>query len=850
MIINATSHIIRKIWILFLFIILALIAFVLILMHGIDLETISFPKIKIDRLYIKLDKKLIVNANNIVIAKNTKSSSSLKEIYKTAKYIKYLNSIFKSISLKNVKYNDETVNLLYKDDIFYLDNRYLTLDTKVKFEKNQIILDLKQLILKDENLELKGKLLLDLKNKSYLYRGRYTFLNLDGNIEIKMEDNKIFYRLESEKFATLEPVMKYLKKKVFIEPLARAWIYKKIVAKEYKLNNLEGMYDLKNGDFFPKAIKGSARVKDAIITFHPKVTPAHADMIDIELKNNTLVFKLTNPTYEKQSVKILDIHIYNLLTTKNGIVVNLSSTSLLNKYIHNILKSFNINLPITQYSGKNSSILKMDIKFKPFDINAQGKFIIRNSKFRLDRITLFTKYADIRLDNDKVYINKTNLQYKHLFDLETNGIFNLKNRTYKGTVNINYINIKLKNQNILNIKNLKNQKIKILFLKNKTTIELPNLHTKLIFDSKGNYFLMEDIGIFKNFSDFIKKYNLKNGSLNIFTKDFENYKADLNLEHIKTPLIKDSKRVDSLKLKIKSTPKKIEAYSKDNNLYIKIADKVTVLIKNHDILLDTNSSDIDTNTSLEINGDNSSIIFKDLNTTLLSSHFTTNIEKGNIDFISIYKNSSLAYEKKEESFFLKISKADDTFINTLLKSKIFDNGSFEISAEGIDKNDFTGSFFIKNSTAKDFALFNNIIAAINTIPSLVLFKDPRFNENGYIIKKGTISFQRKNDILYLSKIKLHGFSADISGSGYLDLNSDRLQLYLEITTLKDVSKLIKNIPLVGYIILGKNGKISTRVDIEGNLKNPKVKTHILKDSILSPFNILKRVIESPFKLFN
>ena len=114
MIINATSHIIRKIWILFLFIILALIAFVLILMHGIDLETISFPKIKIDRLYIKLDKKLIVNANNIVIAKNTKSSSSLKEIYKTAKYIKYLNSIFKSISLKNIKYNDETVNLLQR----------------------------------------------------------------------------------------------------------------------------------------------------------------------------------------------------------------------------------------------------------------------------------------------------------------------------------------------------------------------------------------------------------------------------------------------------------------------------------------------------------------------------------------------------------------------------------------------------------------------------------------------------------------------------------------------------------------------------------------------------------------
>jgi len=141
------------------------------------------------------------------------------------------------------------------------------------------------------------------------------------------------------------------------------------------------------------------------------------------------------------------------------------------------------------------------------------------------------------------------------------------------------------------------------------------------------------------------------------------------------------------------------------------------------------------------------------------------------------------------------------------------------------------------------------MATINTIPSLLFLKDPHFNELGYLVKDGHISFKRNGDILSFSHIIFHGASADIEGLGYINLKNKKIDMAMRIKTLKDVSKLIKNIPLVGYILLGKDKSISTFIKVSGTFDNPKIKTQVLKDTISSPFNIMKRVLKAPLKLF-
>ena len=64
-----------------------------------------------------------------------------------------------------------------------------------------------------------------------------------------------------------------------------------------------------------------------------------------------------------------------------------------------------------------------------------------------------------------------------------------------------------------------------------------------------------------------------------------------------------------------------------------------------------------------------------------------------------------------------------------------------------------------------------------------------------------------------------------------------------------IVKLIKDIPIVNYIILGKDGGIDIKLLVSGNLNNPKVSKNLTKKVIEAPFGIIKRTLLTPFRIF-
>jgi hypothetical protein len=819
-------------------------------MHGISIQHLSLPKLNIQKLYVKLDKKLIVSAKKVEFKRDSKARTSVYEINKIISYFKYLNPLFDSISLQNINYNDEKVSLLYKEGIFYINTKYLTLDASIKQETSEIIeIKIKQMILKDYLLELKGELALNLEKKIYNYNGNFSIFNIDGNASIDIDKNMLDYKLSTKPFDSLDPLMDMINSKVFLEPLADAWIHKKIVAKEYKLLYLKGKFDLKSKEFFPKLIKAQAVVKNATIKFHPKVTPAHAKKIEVTLQNNTLDFNLTSPTYEKKKIKINDIHIYNILTTKNGIIVDIDSDTLLDKYIHNILKSFGIKIPITQISGKNHSNIYLDVKFRPFGIKAKGEFVVKNSRFKLLGVPFYSKYAKIKLNNYDVFLQNCNLSYKKLFNINTSGKLQTKRGIYSGKVDINSVLVDIKGEHILNISNLRKQNVSIKMSKNKNTIELKKLKTKLIFKKNNNQFILQDISFYKHFSKILKDNNISKGSLLVQTKDFKKFSANLKVYDIKTPLFYHKENIKNFDIDITTDGDKLLATSLKKKISLSYGKKFKIYMKNLDILLDKKSVNSSKNIDFSLHTKSVNLLIKDLNSTILSDSFIYVKNKNQISFTSWYRDSKLDLKQNRKSFSLNATHLDSYFIDKALNQNILDGGVFDITSKGSSVDMFDGNLTLKNTILKDFSLFNNIMATINTIPSLVFLKDPNFNEKGYLVKKGVIKFKKNGNNLSFQEIKLHGASADITGYGYIDLETKAINMNLQIKTLKDVSKLIKNIPLLGYIILGDDKSISTHVVVSGDTKNPKIKTQLIQDTIMSPINIIKRTIKSPFQLF-
>ena len=72
----------------------------------------------------------------------------------------------------------------------------------------------------------------------------------------------------------------------------------------------------------------------------------------------------------------------------------------------------------------------------------------------------------------------------------------------------------------------------------------------------------------------------------------------------------------------------------------------------------------------------------------------------------------------------------------------------------------------------------------------------------------------------------------------MESRHQKIDFYAQLITAKSLTGIINKIPIVNYITLGKEGKISTGFSITGDLENPTITTKTAQDILLSPFNIL------------
>lgn len=852
MIIKATSHTIRNIWILLLFIVLSVVALIGTLVNGISIDNLTLPTLKIDQLYIKLDKKLIVNIQTLEIKKQTQTNTSLEESAEIIKNFPYLDQFFSQIIIENLIYDNEKIKLRYEHNTFILDSQHLSVNLVITpIEKWSLEVEIQEAYLKDLSLHVKGKTKIDLRTKSYSFEGNFETFGLKGTAILDLQDTLLSYHLHSETFnnQNLKDLMDFIVSKVELDQIAKDWIDKNIVGQEYILHSFDGKFNIETLDYFPFQMHGKATVKNATISFEPSVPAAHVKEIGIEFKNDKLIFDIKAPTYEQKVIDKADVYIYNLIGKGTGIVVDLTAVSKLDEPIHKILHAFKIDVPITQTSGKTDAHVRLDIKFLPFDINATGKFKLSPSNFILSGVPMSTKAGEVNLDNFAITLDHANMRYKNLFDINATGVFDAKKSRYDGTIDINSLLLDFSGTKLLSISNLLNQNAFFAIENNVTKMLLPNLDTSILFEKDNNQFSVNDLTKVASYSPFMQEGSLKEGSATVKTKDFENFDAKINLQNVATPLLENREPVRDFEIALQTNTKTLDARTTNNKLSLHFDKNLTVHIKDLNISIPQGDDPLDTPLKTTIFGENSSFIDTESNKTVLSERYSMTLFKDRIYLNSKRGTSSFEYDKKKGSLMINATALDAEATNALFNRHYFHQGDFSLSIEGKDDNAMQGTFIMHKTFIKDLKFFNNLMATINAIPSLLVFNDPNFNTAGYFVENGYVEFNQTKEAMHIQELQMRGKSADITGKGNVDLIANTIDIKLQIKTLKTFSSAIDMIPLVGGIILGEDKRIATNVDVTGPTTDPKIETHLILDTLKTPVNILKRTLELPLELF-
>lgn len=860
------SIIIKKIWIIIFILMLILASLFFSLKYGFSVNSIQNKYLKIDNLHIKLDKKFIIKANILELNLNNftkKQENSQNQIQKNTKtslkFLNYLPKIkkyFKEININQLKIANHDLSINFKEQNFFL--KYDKTDINASFFEHEkgLMVKFSQIKNDDFNISINGDLIVDINENNFNFNSKFKLYQTSGNLKFYTKDNFLYYNLNTKETKSIKEIIQKLENFKILKQEVGAWIYKKIKAKTYEIKYIKGKINLKNYNYYPTKIKAKAYAKDILVHFHKDIKPANIDNIILTLDNNILSFKLNKAFFENKSLKNSFVKIFNVLTTKSYIQINLKTKALLDEKINEILRAFGINLPLIQTKGEVDSLIDLNINFKDYFTKVKGEFDIKNANFLISKVPFFSKSGKILLNRTNVDFINTNLSYKDIFSLNINGNLNTNSLLLKSNSTINSINLQSKQNTFLNIKDL-NTTINASFKKDDFSIFLPQFNFSLQ-ERKKDFLIKSSLKDISQYSKILKNYQILNGNIEIYTKNFDNFDIILHTKNIKTPLYKNNEiyKLNDISIKIDENKTYIKNLNSDE-LKLEIDENLYYIFsKNLDIMIDekTNknnqSKKTKTDDKIILNMQNLKILLKDLNKSL-------SFDKANIiNHDSYYsldannKKGKINLSLSKDNLYVNAKNFDSKFINEFAKKDIFNGGSFNFSLSGLNEKQFLANFNFSNTIIKDYSYYQNLLSFINSIPQLVVFKSSNFNEEGFVVNKGEIIFSFKDNNIMIHQINLQGNDAILIGDGKINLKTKEIDINLSLITLQNVSNVIEKLPIINYILLGESKKIAISLKLSGTLNNPKFETKILKDSIFAPLNLLKRTIQAPFKLFD
>ena len=846
---------------------------------GIETDSLTIGKYKVEKLYLKLDKKFTLKAQNITIP-HSKEKPSFDTIDKTFDQIKYLFTFFESIELKNIRFENNHFDFAFSNDSLSISSDDYELTGNISKENKVFKANISKLTLKKRDITLKGSLTYDLNTDILDTKGTFEAYHIKGFFTAKKDKKDIDFSLKSDTFRDLRTLINTFK----FSPKIKTWIVEKVQAKKYRLKSLKGRIVQKNDryavDF--NTLKGEMLFENVKIFFNPKLVPILAKKLTLKYKNDALYFDLNRPLYKKKSLKGSKITIKGL-SHNTMLKLDLKMRSLLDKELAGVLASYGVHIPAKYKGIKPKIAFRMNKKLGKWGKHKKSSIdvkvhlsqgVIRYKNLRIPLAKATVTYNNQRKNplETSVYLKKGQLQIGKVKLAALGGQLHysknfvridklhLNPSWYKGTVS-GKINIKKKIAHLkLNAKRivlgkkehffvLQNEVLPLLIDYNKRVeLSLPTLGVKIKKIKNNIHIVVKKVEKLKKY---LKDYglNIDKGSLEIVKKD-EAYTFKGRL-HKKGCFLYQNDGLCHANITIRGKVKKgkLSLYAYGKKLHYN-ADKSQIKLNNIHIDLKkflkykkrAKRNKQTKSKKLVIIGKNSKIRYG--KHTLLTDSYDIEISAiGHVNAVGSLAGDIVKFSKKDSYFSLKALRIKDKMLYPLIGFKGLKKGRYTLKMAGSFEKTMQGQIIVEGGVLKDFKAYNNTLALMNALPALATFNSPGFSSDGFKIKEGLIDYRMIGDKIIFDSIYIKGHAATIAGRGEIDIKSKKIKMDLAIQTGREFGKIVSKIPVLGYLLMGKDRSITVGLRIEGTLDNPKVETSTAKEILTLPLQIIKRIFK-------
>ncbi len=508
----------------------------------------------------------------------------------------------------------------------------------------------------------------------------------------------------------------------------------------------------------------------------------------------------------------------------------------------------NLNINLFQFATNGLKLAQPQAKFK---LVYNKKFTLSSNKkvkFNFDNLEYIL--ADTKLDifNNTLHLKYSYLSLKDKVETKLNGLYSFKDE--KGTLNLDYL--KIKNKKLGEIfYNSKTTKLSIGSKRDNLLIRSNEFDIDFILSDSKWKLNLNSLNKLSQKSKILHDYNLTKGNFTVYKNNYDsfiNFYGDIKYPY--EILVIDNKPVQNYT--IRGTYKDTITLNINNSIDVKMDKNINIDAQNIGVNLNAVLSFLNEHKSTSGDSQKSNFFVNFLNSNLyideqrriisdsISLQHFNNITTAQL----LHENANADFELIKDTFHIYGENFNDKFMENLFALSKFKGGSLAFSMNGTT-SEYDGIFHIKNTTIVEYKVLNNILAFVNTIPSLMTFSLPGYSKDGLSVSDGYMNFHAKDDVFDISNIYIHSKELTILGKGHASFKRNDINLRLNLKT--DLGSAISQIPIVGYILLGDD-TVATTLSITGPLDDPKVESLIAEDIIVAPLNIIKRTFLLPYHL--
>jgi hypothetical protein len=836
-----------------LFIIVLTLSLVVWLYEGISIDKLKLYNINIDGLYLKLDKKLILKASTVTIAKS-KKPLKVESIDKIFDRFRYGFQFFEFIQLKKIDFKNNHYYLTYVNGVLHIVSDEYESVVDIKREGQKLKADISLLYIKKEDITLWGKLSYNMRSGDIDAKGVYRAYNLDGNFEFEKIGSKIALKLDTNETHSIATIIKRFIKK----PKTQEWILKRVVAKSYRIDELKAQGEIRRGVFKldMDSIYGRAYAKDVNIDFKKDLNKSgYAKTIKLIYQKGDLHFFPTNLRYHDKNISKGKVVIDNLDKKVQNLHINLNLISRFDKDIQEILTAYKLKVPIAQINGETNASFYLGVNLATHKVKFLGEFNLTKGVVKIANAPISINRAQISYAKKMVNIKNAQLE-SDLYKAKVTGEVNLKEHKALLNVDLDRFSVLKKRKKIIYATGL-TLPVSLDYTKG-VKFNIPKLKSKIYTQNSNIVMEFKDINKVKEYVKVLPP-DLDGGELKLKTQKFQTFRlsgyakwkecflySKKGVCHSRLPF---SGRIKKGHLKLNIFKNKIKLFTYNDTIY------VNGMHIDLDKLLREKSKKIHKygKTSkhepkhITILGKNSTIRYKKYH--LITPHYTVDMRPKSVVFKSMEGNRKLYFKKQGNQISIDAQNIDDRMLHPLINFKALKGGRYSLFLDGDFEKRMEGKIVIDGGIVEQFQAYNNLVAFFNAIPALVTFSNPGFNNKGYKIKKGEIEYSLINqNIIKFKSIKIVGGSSTIVGAGTINIAKNSVNLDLAIQTAREIGKVVGSIPIVGYILMGDGKSIAMGVKVRGTLSNPKVESQPVQDMVSLPLGMIDRLFKSPKRL--